>query len=302
MDGRRHGILIGYDGSEDADSAVAWAAEAARLRAEPVVVVIAEDTGADALGLRWWPQSYWRELGERAQSVLHEAGVSDVRVERHAGALVPALVPLADDASMLVLGSRGHGRAGQAFVGSTSQGAAGHAPCPVVVVREQANPDSDRLVVGLDGSPGSEAALEFACRQAELTGQRLLVLHGAGAAADPPVAAPDAVAAQDAVATQEAVATQDEVATPDAVATQDEVATPDAVAEAVARARAGHPGVPLETQAVDQPAAQALVDASSDATLVVVGSRGLRAYEGMQLGSVSHDVLRRACCSVAVVR
>ena len=273
MDGQRHGILIGYDGSEDADSAVAWAAEAARLRAEPVVVVIAEDTGADALGLRWWPQSYWRELGERAQSLLHEAGVSDVRVERHAGALVPALMPLADDASMLVLGSRGHGRAGQAFVGSTSQGAAGHAPCPVVVVREQGNPDSDRLVVGLDGSPGSEAALEFACRQAELTGRRLLVLHGAGAAADDPVVTPDAA-----------------------------VAEPDAVAEAVARARAGHPGVPLETQVVDQAAAHALVDASSDATLVVVGSRGLRAYEGMQLGSVSHDVLRRACCSVAVVR
>ncbi len=278
--GHRHGILIGYDGSEDADSAVEWAATAARLRQEPVVVVIAEDTGADALGLRWWPQSYWRELGERAQGLLREAGVSDVRVERHAGALVPALVPLADDASMLVLGSRGHGRAGQAFVGSTSQGAAGHAPCPVIVVREQANADSDRLVVGVDGSAGSEAALEFACRQAELTEQRVLVLHGTGAAPDAASAAPAASATPD--PTREPV--------------------PAAVAEAVARARAGHPGVPLETEAVGQGAAQALVDASCDATLVVVGSRGLRAYEGMQLGSVSHDVLRRARCPVAVVR
>jgi nucleotide-binding universal stress UspA family protein len=239
-----------------------------------VVVVIAEDTGADALGLRWWPQSYWRELGERAQGLLREAGVPDVRVERHAGALVPALVPLADDASMLVLGSRGHGRAGQAFVGSTSQGAAGHAPCPVVVVREQANADSHRLVVGVDGSAGSEAALEFASRQAELTEQRVLVLHGTGAAADAASATPDP--------TREPL--------------------PAAVAEAVARARAGHPGVPLEAEAVGQGAAEALVDASCDATLVVVGSRGLRAYEGMQLGSVSHDVLRRARCPVAVVR
>jgi nucleotide-binding universal stress UspA family protein len=262
MDGRRHGILIGYDGSEDADSAVEWAAEAARLREEPVVVVIAEDTGADAIGLRWWPQSYWRELGERAQGLLHEAGVRDVRVERHAGALVPALVPLADEATMLVLGSRGHGRAGQAFVGSTSQRAAGHAPCPVVVVREQANADSDRLVVGVDGSPGSEAALEFACRQAELTKQRVQVLHGTGAEGD----------------------------------------ATSAMADVVARARVGHPDVPLETEKIDEGAGQALVDASSDATLVVVGSRGLRAYEGMQLGSVSHDVLRRAHCPVAVVR
>jgi nucleotide-binding universal stress UspA family protein len=264
MESRRHGILIGYDGSEDADAAVLWAARAARLRQEPVVVVIAEDTGADTIGLRWWPESYWRELGERAEGLLRKEGVTDVRVERHTGSLVPVLVPLADDATMLVLGSRGHGRAGQTFVGSTSAGAAGHAPCPVVVVREPAEPGSDRVVVGSDGSEGSAAALDFACRQAGLEGQRVLVLHGHGEGEGADAAA--------------------------------------GVAAAVDRAREGHPGVPLETETVAGPPAQALVDASAAAALVVVGSRGLRAYEGQQLGSVSHDVLRRATCSVAVVR
>jgi nucleotide-binding universal stress UspA family protein len=262
MESRRHGILIGYDGSEDADAAVLWAARAARLRQEPVVVVIAEDTGADTIGLKWWPESYWRELGERAEGLLRKEGVTDVRVERHTGSLVPVLVPLADDATMLVLGSRGHGRAGQTFVGSTSAGAAGHAPCPVVVVREPADPHSDRVVVGSDGSEGSAAALDFACRHAGLVGQRVLVLHGDG----------------------------------------DGDQAGAGVAEAVARAREGHPGVPLETETVEGPAAQALVDASADASLLVVGSRGLRAYEGQLLGSVSHDVLRRARCTVAVVR
>ncbi len=262
MKAQRHGILVGYDGSEDADAAVAWAAEAARLREEPVVVVIAEDTGADTVGLRWWPESYWRELGERAVGLLKEAGVTDARVERHAGALVPALVPLAPDATMLVLGSRGHGKAGQTFVGSTSRRAAGHATCPVVVVREPTNAASDRVVVGVDGSPGSDAALDFACGHAALSHQRVLVLHG------------------------------DDVA---------EALAPD-VAAAVARAREGHPGVPLQTESTDDAAAQALVDASADAALVVVGSRGLRPYEGKKLGSVSHDVLGRAGCSVAVVR
>ena len=148
MEAQRHGILIGYDGSEDADAAVMWAAEAARLREEPVVVVIAEDTGADTVGLRWWPESYWRELGERAVGLLQEAGVTEARVERHTGALVPALVPLAPDATMLVLGSRGHGKAGQTFVGSTSRRAAGDATCPVVVVRE---PTERRLRPGRRG-------------------------------------------------------------------------------------------------------------------------------------------------------
>ena len=263
MDAQRHGILIGYDGSEDADAAATWAADAARVRHEPVVVVIAEDTGADTVGLRWWPESYWRELGERAVGLLQAGGVTEVRVERHSGALVPALVPLAPDATMLVLGSRGHGKAGQTFVGSTSRRAAGQATCPVVVVREPANAASARVVVGVDGSPGSDAALDFACRQAALTHQRVLVLHGNGAEGD---------------------------------------AAPPDVADAVARAREGHPDVPLETESTGRPAAQALVDASADAALVVVGSRGLRPYEGKQLGSVSHDVLGRAGCSVAVVR
>ena len=131
--------------------------------------------------------------------------------------------------------------------------------------------------MGVDGSAGSEAALDFACRQAELAHQRVLVLHGTGAERDAAPAAPAASATPD--PTREPV--------------------PAAVAEAVARARAGHPGVPLETESTDQGAAQALVDASCDAALVVVGSRGLRAYEGMQLGSVSHDVLRRAAAPSA---
>jgi nucleotide-binding universal stress UspA family protein len=133
-------------------------------------------------------------------------------------------------------------------------------------VRQAAAPGSDRVVVGADGSPGSAAALDFACCHAALTGQRVLVLHGEGPARGP---ADDAAVG---------------------------------VAEAVARARAGHLGVRLETASVATPAAQALVDASGDAALVVVGSRGLRAYEGARLGSVSHDVLRRATCTVAVVR
>jgi nucleotide-binding universal stress UspA family protein len=262
MGAQRHGILVGYDGSEDADAAVAWAAEAARLREEPVVVVIAEDTGADTVGLRWWPESYWRELGERAEGLVREAGVTDVRVERHGGALVPALVPLAHDATMLVLGSRGHGRAGQAFLGSTSQHAADHAPCPVVVVRERANPTSDRIVVGLDGSPESRLALDFACHQAALIGHRVLVLHGTGPGTD----------------------------------------ADDAVADAVAAARGRHHDVPLECETVVVGAAQALVEASADAALVAVGSRGLPAWEGTRLGSVSYHVLRRATCPVCVVR
>jgi nucleotide-binding universal stress UspA family protein len=72
----------------------------------------------------------------------------------------------ARDASLVVLGSRGHSRVGEVLIGSVSQHLAGHAPCPVAVIRPTASRDANRIVVGLDGSRASEAALTFACRRA----------------------------------------------------------------------------------------------------------------------------------------
>src|SRR4051794_35586896 len=117
----RRGILVGYDGSEDAMRALAWGVDAARHRDEPVIVVVADESAAtrgQTGTLPWWPESHYREVAEQAATWLVEAGVDDVRVERHTGALVPTLVARAGVASMVVLGSRGRGRAGQVFVGS----------------------------------------------------------------------------------------------------------------------------------------------------------------------------------------
>jgi nucleotide-binding universal stress UspA family protein len=273
-------ILVGYDGSPDSDAALLWAAKTAQLEGKPVSVAIIDDIGSNPRGMLWWPEPHWAELEARANELLTEAGVTQAIVHRRKGRLVPMLVALAHDASLLVVGSRGHSRAGEIFIGSVSQHLAGHAPCPVVVVREPDAPDAGRIVVGLDGSRASQDALEFACRRAELSGEKVVALRG-WRVGTVPVDRRGNLPAEfgDVQAKQEAL-----------------------LAESVAGVRVDYPDIAIQQEAIAVAPGQALVDVSTNASLVVVGSRGLNAFAGMLLGSVSHEVLHRAHCPVAVVR
>jgi nucleotide-binding universal stress UspA family protein len=65
--------------------------------------------------------------------------------------------------------------------------------------------------------------------------------------------------------------------------------------------RETHPELKVTTRVEDCPAEFTLVDASANASLVVVGSRGRGVFEWMLLGSVSHAVIHGARCAVAAV-
>ena len=198
--------------------------------------------------------------------------------EQRTGAVVPELVQAAASASTLILGSSGHGAAGEALLGSVSQHLARHATCPVVVVREPRDPDARRIIVGIDGSGSSSAALDYACRRAETTGETVVAIHGFH------VHAPS---------------TDVWAAAPRSVDTSDRERL---LAESVAGVREDHPDVRLEQEVVAVPPGRCLADASASASLVVVGSRGLGWFSGLLLGSVSQAVLHRATCPVAIVR
>src|SRR6185295_5965727 len=93
------------------------------------------------------------------------------------GAPIEVLSSEARRAQLLVLGDRGLGEVAGLVLGSVAVSLAARGACPVVVVRgERAGADGP-VVVGVDGSPVSEAALAFAFDAAAARGVDLLAVH-----------------------------------------------------------------------------------------------------------------------------
>ncbi|MGO8871993.1 MAG: universal stress protein [Acidimicrobiales bacterium] len=140
------------------------------------------------------------------------------------------------------------------------------------------SPPSHQIVVGVDGSSSSLLALDWAIHQAELTDASLLVVMawhwpmsaGWGLPSAPP-SSPDT----------------------DAVSTLEEV---------LESARREHNDVIIESRVVEGHPSPVLIEASSGADLLVVGSRGRGEFAGMLLGSVSAHCVSQAACPVLVVR
>jgi nucleotide-binding universal stress UspA family protein len=279
-------LLVAYDGSVDARRALTWTATESLRTGSPVHVLAVDEVLPPA-----WagvgPTAVFTEgyvidctaLLEEAEKHLRDAGVeATVTTEQRDGSVVAEIVRAAAAASTVVIGSRGHSPVGEALIGSVSQHVARHAPCPVVVVREQRTPDSRRIVVGVDGSPDSSAALEHACRRAEQTGETVVAIHGVHVRA----ASTDVWSAE---ARNVDLGDRERL-----------------LAESVAGLREDHPDVRLEQEVVAVAPERCLADASANASLVVVGSRGRGWFSGLLLGSVSQAVLQRAACPVVVVR
>ena len=138
------------------------------------------------------------------------------------------------------------------------------------------------IVVGVDGSHGSRAALRWALTQAHLTGTGI-----------------EAVAVWQQPATYNY--TYGSIPFPssdDSIAVSAEKALTETVAEVVAT---GDRPVEVRTKVAHGPAAQVLLEAATDAELLIVGSRGHGAFAGMLLGSVSQHCAQHAPCPVVVV-
>ncbi|WP_205323792.1 universal stress protein [Glycomyces sp. YM15] len=134
-------IVVGVDGSAPSKEALAWAMEHAEESGSSVLAVLAwhipanYGTAAMVLPAAEFADEARRELEKITdESAAERPGVRLERrvVEGHPGKV---LLDLAEDADLLVVGSRGHGGFVGALIGSVSQYCATHARCPVVIIR-----------------------------------------------------------------------------------------------------------------------------------------------------------------------
>ncbi|GAA2899148.1 universal stress protein [Streptosporangium fragile] len=274
-------IVVGVDGSWAGLEAVDWAMREAGLRGTGVRVVTvvpawAYETPEDR------PHAYvGRCMRENAASVLADArrrasGVSRAEAEFELLRDDPqvGLIRASKDAELLVIGSRGLGGFQELLIGSVALGVSGQANCPVVVVHQMPRCPRDEVVVGVDGSPGGTAAIEFAFAEADLRGADLLAVH----AWDRPAAGAGRAASSGRTGAERALP-----------------------AEAVAGRSERHPGVKIVEHVERGHPVEVLRRVSAGAGLLVVGSRGRGAVAGLFLGSVSCSLLRRVDCPLVIV-
>jgi nucleotide-binding universal stress UspA family protein len=181
-------VVVGIDGSESALRAVRWAAvEAARRRVPLRVVTAFEWTQDHAVG-QLKPGSSYREimLGQARRHLSEAASAAEqaadgLEVERQliVGSPIPVLTAESRLAQLVVIGDRGLGGVAGLLLGSVATALSAHADAPLVVVRgDHEVPDlSGPIVVGIDSSPVSEAALAFAFDAAAAREVPLIAVH-----------------------------------------------------------------------------------------------------------------------------
>jgi nucleotide-binding universal stress UspA family protein len=264
----------------------------------------------------YWPATVWTMMmdpsGDTRQSIARAAETEVERLGKEAGQGQNAditwevveghpaevLVRVAEGAGALVVGSRGNGGVAGVLLGSASQHVVAHARCPGILIPAPAGetvPTSTipaahthdpfgRIVVGVDGSDGSRAALAWAVKEARL---RRAAVHAV--IAWEPITGPGAT---NGWAIGRGGPSGD---------SDPGLATATVEVTRLANEAVKGSDVKITGAAVEGHPAQVLVQCGEGAAALVVGSRGHGGFVGALLGSVSQHVVAHARCPVVLI-
>lgn len=286
-------IVVGVDGSDGSWTALRWAARFAADRGRELEIL----HGMDAVGNDWVLGDY-EVVIPSVLDVIRQQGQDVVaRAERVARSVAPELrissrattdtgkqllIEHSAEAYAVVLGATGN--AGTfTHLGSTLLAVTAHARGAVVVVRPDPDADgavhtSGPVVVGVDGSPVGDAAIEAAVTEAAERDVELVAVHVWS----------DWDSGRFAGHTHRAEAELDNI----------ERAV---LAERVAGWQEKFPEVRVARKVEVSAPASHLLSWSNVAQLLVVGSRGRGGFAGMLLGSTANTLVQHASCPVMVV-
>ncbi len=281
------GIVVGVDGSPEAEEALRWALREAHLRNVTVTALLAwspDDSSAAIARMRHEPGSPEAETTARHLLETSVRNAFDSRrpvpvVERmESRGAAEALLEAATNAELLVVGRHGASRLRGVLMGSVSAACVHRATTPVVVTRVRQHSTQGPVVAGVDGSAASLEALRWAAREARLRGAVLRVVH---AWLPVPLGYPPVYVGVDYTAAEKAARS----------------VLDTCLAEGIDDRR----NLVVDDRLVTDGAAHALLSAAEDAQLLAVGSRGHGGFTELLLGSVAHQCLHHASCPVAVV-
>lgn len=288
----RKAVIVGFDLTEPSRRAVRWAAREASDRRRPLLLVhvltwpfdahtTIEVPGEDGV-LEPLQEILRRELDALGEDCREIDPELDVRSYLPLGEPAEVLSEMAADAEVLVLGGP-RIEVQMGVLGLTSaELLTRRTGAPVVVVcGSVGEPGTAPVVVGVDGSSASSLAIGFAYDFASRHGCELVAVH---AWSDLPLD-PFARVKQWELPWSEVRGEAEEV-----------------VAESLAGWGEQYPDVDVRRAIIPEKPAQALLREAQGAGLLVVGSHGRGRIRRSLLGSVSHAVVNRAPCPVAVLR
>lgn len=297
------GVLVGFDGSPNATSALRWAAREAHFRGLPLTVVSSFTIPPAVSGyLESFPdaggQTLARQATEKTLNVAKERlaghpGQVTYRLEH--GDAAGVMVHLSGSAELCVVGSRGRGGFTGRILGSVAAALPGHAHSPTVVVphTEEASvgegaeaistADTRPVVVGIDASPHSRRAAVEGARTAIGHGTRLHLVMALPPLTTAAMWYPELAARERAM-----------------VQTRVDDLNKELDVE-VGWVQAQFPELSVIGTVEEGFPVNVLQEMSGRAQLTVVGTRGYGGMRSALLGSVSRELLHHATAPVMVV-